>query len=557
MKKLFLGLLAGCAFALFCTSCSDDDETSGKLGPAVELTDGKVEFNTLTFTIVPQRAVACAYTFFKKGEALPSAEWILASGRQVSADTPTTVSIDEGLDANAAYIVAAAVKSSDGLLASNTIELTTGEEKIQPEVELTDAEAEADKLTFKIVPQRAVACAYTVSKKGEAQLSAEEILASGTQVAFDAPTSVTIDEGIEPNTTYVIAAAVKSTDEVFAMHSLELTTDAEETATDLGASANCYIVSEQGLYSFEPKKVSGEAIANIASADWIWSTKTAGSSEQALVSDIAYRNGKIYFNASGKRGNVVLAAFDAVGKIVWSWHIWCTDQPQTMTHENGSVFLDRFLGATSTQPGSIESFGLFYQWGRKDPFFGGTELEQYEKYSEPPFPVANANTIMNPDFGLKWECIERGADIARSIAEPTHHFCTVNHDWLTVHDETLWGPAKTDYDPCPAGYRVPETEELSDLLSLSENDYDFSNFGVTYSYKGQSAWWPGAGNRDPYGFLTIVGYSFIWTATVQEPVDNNDGTLVYFTDRLLINDFGNMIIPGNRAFAQSIRCVAE
>ena len=164
---------------------------------------------------------------------------------------------------------------------------------------------------------------------------------------------------------------------------------------------------------------------------------------------------------------------------------------------------------------------------------------------------------MNPDRGLEWKYIERGADIERSIAEPMHHFCAANLDWLTIHDETLWGTAKTDYDPCPAGYRVPETEELADLLALGEGSYDSSNFGVTYSYKGQSAWWPGAGNRDPYGFLTIVGYSFVWTTTVQEPVDNKDGTLAYFTDRLLINDFGNMIIPGNRAFEQSVRCVAE
>ena len=557
MKKLFLGLLAGCAFALLGTSCSDDEETNDKLRPAVELTDGKAESTTLTFTIVPQRAVACAYTFFKEGEARPSAERILASGRQVSADAPTKVTLDEGLEPNTAYVVVAAVKSSDNLFASNTMELTTGEDKIQPEVELTEAKAEANKLTFKIVPQKAVACAYTFFKKGEPQPSAEDILDSGIEVPFDAPTTVTIDEGIEPNTTYVIAAAVESRDEVFAMQSLELTTEAEVAATDLGTGANCYIVSEQGSYSFEPKKVSGEAIANIAAADWIWSTKTDGSTGQALVSDIAYRNGKICFSASGKRGNVVLAAFNAAGKIVWSWHIWCTDQPQTMTYENGSVFQDRFLGATSTTPGSVDSFGLLYQWGRKDPFFGGTELEQYEEYSKPPLLIANENTIMNPDRGLEWKYIERGADIERSIAEPMHHFCAANLDWLTIHDETLWGTAKTDYDPCPAGYRVPETEELADLLALGEGSYDSSNIGVTYSYKGQSAWWPGAGNRDPYGFLTIVGYSFVWTTTVQEPVDNKDGTLAYFTDRLLINDFGNMIIPGNRAFEQSVRCVAE
>ena len=423
-----------------------------------------------------------------------------------------------------------------------------------PEVRIEQSKVEKNTISCTIVPENAVACAYTCVEKGSSQPSAEQILAAGgVKVAADAATSVEI-EALKWNTTYVVIAAVANADGLCAAASVELTVGEEpDLSVDLGAGANCYVVSQAGEYSFVPQHVNGLPIENIASVVWIWSTKVGGSSRQQLVSDVAYRGGKVRFTATGERGNVVLAAFSASGSIVWSWHIWCTEEPQTREHANGSVFQDRWLGAIDTAPGAAGSFGLLYQWGRKDPFFGGVDKDDCELYGEPPFTVAVNNTVMNPDYGLEWKLVDEGADIIRSAAEPTHLFHAPNHDWLSEHDETLWARTKTDYDPCPVGYRVPTSAELSDLELVTGANYDTATGGFDFTQKGVQTWWQGSGNRDVGGFLTILGQTFSWTASVS--ASGGDG---HFSDRLNVNeDWGAMIILGNRSFAQSIRCVAE
>ncbi|WP_417013455.1 hypothetical protein [Alistipes sp.] len=428
--------------------------------------------------------------------------------------------------------------------------------RVEPEVGIVDGSVESNAISCTIVPAKATACAYTYVEKGAPLPSAERILAEGgNRIAADAATTVRIG-ALKWNTTYVVIAAVASGDGLYAAASVELTVGEEpDLSTDLGAGANCYIVSQAGDYSFVPQHVNGLPVENISSVAWIWSTKVGAGNQQKLVSDVAYRNGKVRFTATGERGNVVLAAFSASGSIVWSWHIWCTEEPQTRTHTNGSVFQDRWLGAVDTAPGARGSFGLLYQWGRKDPFFGGVDAQDCEDYAEPPFTVAVNNTIMNPDYGLEWKFVDEGADPLRAAAEPTHFFHAPKHDWLAEHNETLWARAKTDYDPCPAGYRVPTTAELSDLESVSAADFDAVTGGFNFTQNGVQAWWQGCGNRDIGGYLTIFGQIFAWTSTVQS-MGSGDSAF-YFSERFIVDDWGAVIAPGNRSFAQSIRCVAE
>lgn len=160
---------------------------------------------------------------------------------------------------------------------------------------------------------------------------------------------------------------------------------------------------------------------------------------------------------------------------------------------------------------------------------------------------------MNPDYGLEWKFVDEGGDLIRSAAEPTHFFHGPRHDWLSERNDELWARNKTDYDPCPAGYRVPTTAELSDLESVTGANYDVTAGGFNFTQNGVQTWWQGSGNRDVSGFLTILGQTFAWSASVSE--SSGDGR---FSDRLNVNeDWGAIIFLGNRSFAQSIRCVAE
>ena len=67
----------------------------------------------------------------------------------------------------------------------------------------------------------------------------------------------------------------------------------------------------------------------------------------------------IYFNATDRKGNAVIAAKDSQRNIVWSWHIWLTDQPEEWVYANeAGTIMDRNLGATSATPGDVGALGL-------------------------------------------------------------------------------------------------------------------------------------------------------------------------------------------------------
>ena len=90
-------------------------------------------------------------------------------------------------------------------------------------------------------------------------------------------------------------------------------------------------MSLQGTYSISPVKGnSSEPVGSIASAEVLW--ETFGTDENVikgnLISGARYENGRIYFKTADayREGNAVIAAKDAAGTILWSWHIWLTDQ---------------------------------------------------------------------------------------------------------------------------------------------------------------------------------------------------------------------------------------
>ncbi len=68
--------------------------------------------------------------------------------------------------------------------------------------------------------------------------------------------------------------------------------------------------------------------------------------------------------------NAIIAAYAADNTILWTWHIWFTDEP-AVSDLGGTVRMDRNLGATCPNiAGDTGSGGFLYQWGRKDPMRG-------------------------------------------------------------------------------------------------------------------------------------------------------------------------------------------
>ena len=336
------------------------------------------------------------------------------------------------------------------------------------------------------------------------------------------------------------------------------------SATDLSSSAtaNCYIVSKGGLYKFKTVKGnSSESVGNIASASILWEALGTSTTPELLqlIKSCCYRDGYIAFKTADtfKEGNAVIAAKDANGNILWSWHIWLTDQPQGQVYyNNAGTMMDRNLGATSATPGDVGALGLLYQWGRKDPFLGSSSISSYT--------IAKSTITWPSHVSSK----SKGT-IAYATANPTTFigYNSSNRDWYytgdSSTDNTRWTTSESNksiYDPCPVGWRVPDGGEngvWSKALGSSSNfrhTYNGTNGGMNFSGKFGSAssiWYPASGSRnDSDSSLFYVGfYGFCWSAS---PDSNEAYYLNFYKD-------GSVRLSDsyNRAHCFSVRCIKE
>jgi hypothetical protein len=196
-------------------------------------------------------------------------------------------------------------------------------------------------------------------------------------------------------------------------------------------------------------------------------------------------------------GNAVVSIYkagEADHTPVWSYHIWVTDyNPDavggswTNPNQQAYTFMDRDLGATSSEI-SLAGVGLYYQWGRKDPFPNG--------------PLGTAGYAARNSFkGLDYtiyvsHATDNAAGIAESIENPTTLYAEKDygtHSWLPNHVFDLWATAagmKNIYDPCPSGWRVPMNRD-----------------GI-YDDKADNSAWIGFVNAAPIVHDNIVGFEW-------------------------------------------------
>ena len=269
-------------------------------------------------------------------------------------------------------------------------------------------------------------------------------------------------------------------------------------AVNLSANgtANSYIVSNAGTYRITPVKGNGfESVGNVSSVTVLWeSYGTSDIPERGgLVEGVKYENGYIYFktNDAYREGNVLIAAKGENG-ILWSWHIWMTDQPKEQVYNNNAgTMMDRNLGATSAAPGEVGALGLMYQWGRKDPFMGSSSITSaVEAKATITFPMALNAT---PEVGTVEYATENPTTLIKG--EKTNN-------WLYDVDKSLWASEKTIYDPCPPGWRIPDAGENGvwykaiGKVQVTPNPFDKENKGVNLSGiagEDDCIWYPATG----------------------------------------------------------------
>lgn len=349
---------------------------------------------------------------------------------------------------------------------------------------------------------------------------------------------------------------------------------AEGTDLSAAGTANSYIAPRmQEIYLFDATvQGNGRATTGITpqklkgtSARLIWQTGTA---ERAVVCDVGYNGSRISFRTgTAIGGNALIGLFDKDGDCIWSWHIWATNGALTThVYPSGYVFMDRNLGAENLDPGDPASRGLYYQWGRKDPFpYDLAAFDYGEGFAFGTYYGEDSSTAT-----VAWAAAHPATLLGRA-ADPSDPAQRLS-SWLGQPSPNLWGNASTGgrpttagaksiYDPCPPGWRVPPPE----AWTLEQTTVSSTIEGGCYLYTG-SVWpyYPYAGllHVMPTGKEMYVGVGIrtqLWTNAPGSPASDpsrvDATTAVSFG--VLPPEVLQLYRQNHQAAAYPVRCVKE
>ena len=362
-------------------------------------------------------------------------------------------------------------------------------------------------------------------------------------------------------------------------------------------TANCYIVQTLGEYSFDATvRGNGSRVEDIdftnekldpKDVKLVWQSDSNG-----LIDSLSLKDGRIYFSAKNLSGNALVAALDEKGNIIWSWHIWLSDEEiSDEKTADGVMVMDRNLGAASLDHESPQSHGLLYQWGRKDPFpaspvvSGGTT-------STMPVPVYDASGVEVEIAASSRENAENNT-LEYAVAHPTTVLSSYSQDaecrdWLRIEfsNSALWGGkegGKSLFDPCPAGYRVPKTGTFDFFTSSGGYETDIAGFsifditsdGVIDGNDYKNGWYilldpasdsysyfPAAARYDGSYAMLMGSKAGLWGNYWYADADDSDDSSVPCGAYALAFQYEDQVSAspkavGGRADAYSVRCVRE
>lgn len=306
-------------------------------------------------------------------------------------------------------------------------------------------------------------------------------------------------------------------------------------------------------------------------------------SDNPVDLNMRYDKDKQWIEVSKKSdflGNVVIAAIGKTDRIVkWSWHIWSLDNTVVEYNESLGIYdfkkskiknfnsyewMDRNLGAYDLTPGVSGSYGLLYQWGRKDPFPGGRQS------SEEPLLYCRNSTFKfydqdHPTLGPTVVTNESTDNREYSIRHPWQfikqmHYMVGNvliYDWMTNNAEyrknDLWlngDLSKGVYNPCPYGWTLPYGGNMGPWASLWPTDGVVTNFGIDWS----------SGAID-------VGYFPFCAQRIEGRLTDHLESMRYhwgdFSDErysctiITKNEVISLASETQKSFGQSVRCVKD
>ena len=441
----------------------------------------------------------------------------------------------------------------------------------------------------------------------------------------------TVNFDIKRNTVYTINPTIKG------INPNDLRVVFGGACVDLskGETANCYMAANPlGNYMFKAT-VKGNGATTAASTcsngtvsqtapkfpndktlspksvQVLWETGTA--TKGAVIRAVKLFDGYVYFTTAGNlestapvvEANALIAVYSTptVGNetnVHWSWHIWSTSydpkatggffsyQTRQIASSNTSYnsvasrtekVMTRNLGA-AWNDNTSKSFGLLYQWGRKDPFVGASSN------------ASGTTTFATSTMGQKWGDASHvktltgasEANITSAIANPTTFYLqrnTTQYDWVgdtyANQRDNLWGNpntttktpntargSKSIYDPCPPGWRVAPQDTWTRFTTHGYNTSNASEFNVKGSFNygwnfiyagpdktGSEAFYPASGyrNREAGALMSVGTEGGSWCSSSYVAGSHNAGDFWFRTGRVV------PLIGGGRSGGLPVRCV--
>ncbi|BFK02016.1 fimbrillin family protein [Parabacteroides goldsteinii] len=443
--------------------------------------------------------------------------------------------------------------------------------------------------------------------------------AGGTSAQpYDATVSVQTGTDTFPHTTALQNATAKGTADT--PYNLSNQTDGGPTDEN---TANCYVVSAPGYYSFP--LVYGNALKNRSTNESAYKTGNTGSnilsnfinhagaaitnpyiSRNAdctpakaelvwqdapdLLTDIEYNNawdGFITFSVNRntiRQGNAVIAIKDGSNNVLWSWHIWVTDEDISRTIEitnhqgykyrmlpvnlgwcddDVTTYAERsckvrFTAGDASKEVTIRQVSAsitirgnhpYYQWGRKDPLrpsngLADTNKTWYDKngtssQSNPATENFSAGVTCIMNYILKPDVMQNQASGDNAYA----NLWSVDNTVYTANDNPV---VKTVYDPSPVGFKLPPgnvftgfTTTGGSISTSSEINGTWSSSSLkgwnfyTDSSKSKTIFFPASGYRyRSNGMVSKVSSDgFYWSAVPSSPTK---GHYLYFSSLQVI-----------------------
>ena len=365
----------------------------------------------------------------------------------------------------------------------------------------------------------------------------------------------------------------------------------ETTPYDLSSStggssventANCYVVSAPGYYSLP--LVYGNAIKNAATNASAYTSTATGNNilnpfinhagngitdpyisgngctpakaelvwqdAMNLVTDIkynaGYNGGNISFKvdrSSIRQGNAVIAIKDASDAILWSWHVWVTDEDinnvieitnhqnvkynfmpvnlgqcdgNTITYEERSCKV-KFTAGDQSKEITIKQLARviatqdnnpYYEWGRKDPFYPSNGMDNTTKIWYDKEGMPSTVKTMKGSFSTGNDCIKNcilnpNLMHNKNFGDNTYYnLWSADNKTTSANDNLV---IKTISDPCPVGFKLPASNAFTGFTTTGESASSSTQVNGTWSSLEKGWYFYTNSEKTQHIFFTALG----------------------------------------------------